>query len=269
MATPSISPLTDAQMRRSVYLATLLATLLPPFVGGSLMGVIGFYPMPELYLIFLSYTGPYVLVVAAACLFMVPRIMQYLIDLTQMEKDAAKDSAQHVFTRLPWLLFCGETLYTICGVMTADISLDDMGLHTYTLRDDVYNELGTLPVVLISVFPIFFFFIDQLGRYLGPRGISITAIPLFVKPMMLGIVTPLLIDSVLLGYYVNRTGYFKWGTPATWLSLMLLAVGGTWIAWRSLRQSMAPLEAFITSRSGSPPPPLSRNKAYWSLMPRV
>jgi hypothetical protein len=64
----NLTALTDAQMRGSIYIAILLATLLPPFVGGSLMMIIGFYPFPEFYSIFFSYTGIYVLVVVTACL---------------------------------------------------------------------------------------------------------------------------------------------------------------------------------------------------------
>jgi PAS domain S-box-containing protein len=66
-----------------------------------------------------------------------------------------------------------------------------------------------------------------------------------MKLMMLGTVTPLLIDSLLIGYYFNRTGYFEAETLLLWFSLIALAAGGTWLTWRSFRQSLAPLETFI------------------------
>ena len=57
--------LTDAQLKHSTYLAVLLAFLLPPFIGGSLMGLVGYYPLPEFYFIFFSYTGVYVFAVVS------------------------------------------------------------------------------------------------------------------------------------------------------------------------------------------------------------
>ena len=244
-----ISTLTEAQMRRSTYVTVLLATLLPPFVGGSLMGLVGFYPMPEFYLIFASYSGPYVFAVVAGCLTLVPRAFRYIVGLTQMDPALAQASAQRIFGRLPWMLFGGVSIYSVGGALSADFALEDLGIRDYSLRDHLYHQFGLIPVVMITVFPVFFFFVDRLGRYLAPRGVSVIAIPLWMKLLMIGIVTPLLIDSLLIGYYLNRTGHFQWDTLALWLSLIALAAGGTWMAWRSLRQALAPLTAFITSQS--------------------
>ena len=47
-----VVPLSDQQLRQSIYVAALIALLLPPFIGGTLMGVIGFYPLPEFYFVF-------------------------------------------------------------------------------------------------------------------------------------------------------------------------------------------------------------------------
>ncbi|MDH4274101.1 MAG: PAS domain S-box protein [Gammaproteobacteria bacterium] len=68
---------------------------------------------------------------------------------------------------------------------------------------------------------------------------------------MLGLVTPLLIDTILIGYYYNRTGFFQWETLGLWFSLIILAAGGTWMAWLSLRLGMAPLELFIAAQESS------------------
>lgn len=68
-----LMPLSDAQMRRSIYLSVLMALLLPPFLGGSIMGLVGFYPLPEFYLIFFSYTGLYVIAVVTTVLTLVPQ----------------------------------------------------------------------------------------------------------------------------------------------------------------------------------------------------
>ncbi len=245
--------LTDAQLKHSTYLAVLLAFLLPPFIGGSLMGLVGYYPLPEFYFIFFSYTGVYVFAVVSGFTLMVPRMVGYIIGLTQMERTTAQASAKYFFGRLPWILFCTVTLYSVIGALSADYSLEAMGVRNYTLRDHLNNQFGLIPVVLITVFPIFFYYIDRLGRYLGPRGVIVTAASLWIKLLLLGLVTPVLIDSLLIGYYINLTGIFTGETLSLWLSLIALAAGGTWLAWHSLRQGISPLETFIASRSGTIP----------------
>lgn len=246
------APLTESQMRRSIYAAVVAALLLPPFIGGSLMGLVGFYPMPEFYLIFISYSALYVAAVMLAVLSQVPRVCRFIVGLTQLERAVAEAKAQRAFGRLPGYLLGSVTLYSIFGALSADLSLASMGYADYTLRDQLLHQFGIIPVVLITSFPIFFYFVDSLGRYLGPHGITVTAIPIGVKLLMLGIITPLLIDSLLIGYYYNRTDYFESETLLLWASLLALALGGTWLALRSIRQGTAPLEAFIAKGADSP-----------------
>jgi len=242
-------PLSDTQMRNSIYVSVALALLLPPFLGGTIMGLVGFYPLPEFYLIFFSYSGPYVLAVLVTGLALVPRFYRFIVNLTQQDSALAATRAQQVFSRLPWYLLLTVTLYSIGGILSADYSLAAMGVRSYTLHDHLVNMFGLIPVVLITSFPIFFYVIDRLGRYLAPRNVSVIATPLWVKLLMLGLVTPLLIDTLLIGYYFNRTGFFQEETFALWISLLALAAGGTWLAWRSLRQGIAPLEIFIASHT--------------------
>jgi len=247
----SFTALSDKQLLKSIYLSVLMALLLPPFIGGSLMGLVGFYPMPEFYLVFLSYAGIYVFIVCVGVLLQVPRWYHMIIELTQQDQNLARANAQRIFARLPLRLFLLLTVYSIFGALSADLSLEQMGVQEYTLRDHLHNQFGIIPVILITSFPIFFYFVDCVGRYLGPRGIYITAIPLWVKMLMLGIVTPLLIDTLLIGYYYNRTGFFQIETLLLWLSLLMLALGGTWLAWRSLKQSIAPFEILVSSSSNT------------------
>ncbi len=243
--------LSDAQLRRSTYLAVLAAVLLPPFFGSTLLAVVGFYPLPEIYLVFGHYSGIYSTLVTLAVLMFVPRMVRSITGLVQMEKAAAATKAHRMFSRLPLFLFFSVTAYSILGALSADFALQEMGYQQFTVRDHLYSQFGIVPVVLLTSFPIFFFYMDHVGRYLGPRGINVTAAPLWVKVLMLGLVTPLLIDSLLIGYYYNRTAFFEVETLVLWFSLLILAAGGAWIAWRSLHQGIAPLETFLQAQSTS------------------
>jgi hypothetical protein len=91
----------DVDLQRSVLRIVLTALLLPPFIGGTLMGVAGFYPLPEFYLIFLSYTGLYVLAVLAIGVWGARRLGQYLIELSYAEPQEAELRARRLFKLLP------------------------------------------------------------------------------------------------------------------------------------------------------------------------
>lgn len=243
--------LAEAQLRRSVQIGTLLALLLPPLVGGTLMGVVGFYPLPELYLVFLSYSGFYVLAVLVAGFFWARHIGNYLVALGRDDPQAAEARARRLFQRLPWRVLGVITLYTVVGALSADFSLQRLGYLNFDRHDQLYRLFGLLPVVLVTVFPIYFYFTDLVGRYLAPRGISAIVIPLGVKLSMLGIVSPLLVDSLLISYFVNQTGHFSTKTLILWGGLMVLAAGGTWLAWRSVRQGVMPMQSFLAGQSGA------------------
>lgn len=243
-----LEPLSDKQLQKSIYISALLALFLPPFIGGTLMGVVGYYPLPDFYFTFFSYTGLYVACITLLVLPQLPRVYRYIINLAEIERKEAKLKARYVFIRLPWFLLVTITIYSIFGTLSVDFSMESLGYQHYTFQDHLHNQFGVIPVVLITTFPIFFYFVDRLGRYLSPRGLSVIAVPLWLKLLMLGIVTPLLVDSLIISYYFNRTGYIGFTTLVLWFSLIAIAIGSTWFAWRSLRQSIMPLEQFLATK---------------------
>jgi PAS domain S-box-containing protein len=69
--------------------------------------------------------------------------------------------------------------------------------------------------------------------------------PLRFKYIVLGLVTPALVDITLLLYFYDRTGYFHTETMFLWAALLVVAGLGTALALRSLEQSLAPLRNVI------------------------
>jgi len=241
------APLSDSDMQRAVYVTVLLTLLLPPAIGSTLAASLGFYPFPEIYLTFTSYTGAYVVLVIALILALTPRIVRFVTSLPTQDPEVAHSRAVRAFSHLPWLLLVGIALYTVGGALISDFALESMEIRQYSLRDHLYNQACVLPIALITSTPVFYYFTNRLGRYLGPRGIAISAIPLRTKLATLGIVTPLLIDTVLVSYFVNRTGVFDWQILVLWTFLLAVAAGSTWLAGRSLQQGLSPLHAFLDS----------------------
>ncbi|WP_196141119.1 PAS domain S-box protein [Aliikangiella sp. G2MR2-5] len=237
------------------YRFIILACFLPPFVGGSLMALAGFYPMPEFYLIFIDIGGIYVLVLLFSGLLMAKKFARWFESILGADRFQAEQKVQTVLAHLPWFTFSAIALYSMGGIYLADITLQRLGYAEYSLDDKLVHQLGIVPVVLISSFPLFFYFVDRLGKYVIPHDVCVNAVPIKNKVMMLGIVTPLLVDCFLLGYFYNKTGYFGIETVIIWLTLLLLAVGGTGLAWNSFQQGIIPLKNLtqVNSQIGSPP----------------
>ncbi len=150
------TPLSDDQLRRSTYLTAMLALFLPPAIGATLMGVIGFYPFPQVYRIFLSYTGVYVAAVTLLTGYATRHLLLSLIRLTTLDTETANTNAQRIFKRLPWMLLGFVTVYSIFGALSADLAIEDMGYQDYSLLDHLRNLFGLIPTILITAFSIFF-----------------------------------------------------------------------------------------------------------------
>lgn len=240
--------LSEKQLRQSICISALLASMLPPMVGGTIMALIGFHPIQNYYAIFTHWHILFYIFAAIALIqWWARRVVAKIIRIPLQVNADAKVQARKLLIRLPWWFILIITLYSMGGVYNADLTIESLGLYDYSPAEHLRNQLGIVLVVIITIFPIYFYLIDRIARYLGPRDIVLSAYPLWSKVLVLGIVTPLLIDSVIVGYYINYTGHFGWRTFALWSSLLMLAMGGTWLAWRSIRQGLLPLQAFVES----------------------
>ena len=72
-----------------------------------------------------------------------------------------------------------------------------------------------LLVSIITTVPIYFAFCDLLGRYLAPRGVVGPVLTVRWRLQALGLGIPFLIDTLLVGYFYVRTGYFGAETVRT------------------------------------------------------
>jgi len=241
--------MTEQQLRRGFVYSIAMLLLLPPFLGGTIMGITGFYPMPEFYLIFVSYSAPYVLSCLLAGLYFSRMAGDFVIRLTQIDPLIANRSAEKVFRPMPYYLLGFLTVYCIGGALSADFSLEQLGIVEYTYQRHLYSIFGLIPVVLIVAFPIYFYLTDFMGRFLAPRGIKIVGNPMSFRLGMLGLFTPILIDTILITYFKNRFGIFYWETIALWFALVVVAAVGTWLAIRSYHQGLDPLQDFLGKRT--------------------
>ena len=241
-------PLSEPDLRRAIYIAAGMACFLPPFVGGTLMTVAGYYPFPQFYQIFFSFSGLYMLLVTLLGFYGARRLRQAVTALPDSPPAQMAARARALFRTLPWSIAGFVIVYSIGGALVADANLEYLQLRSpYTWREHFYTVGGLLPAVLITLFPIYFFLLDKLGLYLAPRGVQESASPLGLRIVLLGLVTPVLIDSLLLSYVANRASQLTVPALVLWAVLIVVAALGSWMAWRSLQQSLRPLRSLLAN----------------------
>ena len=253
--------MSEQHLRRNLYITALIAVCVPPFVGGTLLAVVGLFPFPDFYRVFYSYSGLYTLAVAAFSLWFCNRAVQYIAELPLLPREEALRRLDHVVKHAHRHIVGFVVLYSIFGGLSANYSLVQLGVHAgYTVAQQTVTVLATAPMILATVFPLVLRVSDILGRYLGPRGLVVPVFPLRSKLLMLGIVGPALVDTLLLVYYSERDASIDPKALLLWAGLLLIGVIGFGLVWASIRQSLAPLQEFIGA-------PVDAERARRTLVP--
>jgi len=240
------------------------ALVLVPVTGIVIMTFVGIYPWPQLLNVLYEFSAIVIVLNVTGILWFTRRIIYRVVQVveygTSEQRERLETQLKH---RLPQVFFGCLFLYTLQGAFSANLSLSYFQGYQHDLAFYVYTFYGIIPVFLISTFPIYFYLTDFLGRYVAPKGVHVTVTPLGLKLTILGLFTPLMIDTVLLLYYYDRTHYLSFETIALWFALIVTAGFGTHVAWRSIRQSIGPFSQHLRSmeqgESISVAPPVSQS----------
>jgi len=224
----------------------IAALILVPVNGIVIMTYVGIYPWPQLLNVLYEFSGLVILVNVTGILWLTRRIIDRVVRVVENGTPEQREKlGLQLKNRLPQVFFGFLFAYTLQGAFSANLSLSYFQDYDYDLSFYIYTFYGIIPVFLIATFPIYFYLTDFLGRYVAPKGVNVTVTPLGLKLAILGLFTPLMIDTVLLLYYYDRTHYLSIETIVLWFALLIIASFGTLVAWRSLRQSLAPINSFI------------------------
>lgn len=248
MASNNLKPLTAEQFRRGIFRIVIAALILDPVSGIVIMTYVGIYPWPQLLYVLIEFSAIIIVVNVAGIIWFTRRVLDQVIRVAEHGTTTQREQLEiQLKNRLPLIFFGFLFLYTLQGAYSADLSLQYFHGYQYGIKFYVYTFYGIIPTFLITTFPIYFYLTDYLGRYLAPKGVNVTVAPLGLKLSILGLFTPLMIDTVLLLYFYDRTHFLTFETIVFWFALLVIASLGTWVAWRSLRQSLAPITAFVRS----------------------
>lgn len=268
----SIGPhkLTKDIFRRRFRAGLIAAWLIPPATGELGMTFLGFWELREAGLSLIRFTGIYIIGFTLIAFFVFKR--QVIEPVMALGDD--QQSLNPVHTRslkaFPWVFWELLSLYCCFGPPSVLLSNAVFQGTRYTFGQYAFSAFGVIPFLLIAAFPLFFYLTDLLGRFLAPRGIMVMVAPLWLKVTVLGLFTPVMIDTILLTYYFNRTGFLAAETIMLWFLLLLTAGVGTRLALRSFHQGMFALKQPLGGvyEVGSQAYPVPRSLDEFGLLAR-
>jgi PAS domain S-box-containing protein len=254
--------LSDGGFRRRMLGAAFIAVAAPPLVGGTLMGLVGYYPLPDAYRAAFSYAGLYVLACAVLALWWVARLASRLVSLTRLPVDDAARLLQRIMRPMPLYLLAALTLYSIGGVFAVDASLVALGVQLSDAAPERLSRLvGAAIPVLATALPLFFLINVALDRYFAPRRIIQVVTSLHVKLLVSALVAPLLVDIVLLAYFTNSEGAVDPRALCIWGILLVFVVAGFLFGRADLTRVLSPLQGLTAG-------PLALARTRQLLQPR-
>ncbi len=247
--------LSRATFRRHFYRLILLTWLIPPVFGLLFILYLGILTPGQLLDLLAHPLEPaFIVGWLVFALWYFPRQIQPFADYLEQPVPARIDAARHGLRRFPWHYWSLFLLYLLLAPGSVILGTWLSTGYLAPPIDWFRIHLVALIVSIIVGLPIFFLILDLFGRALDALPLQRPLVTIRTKVFLIGALVPLLIDTILVQYYWTRTGFFSLETFAVWLSLELLAVGGSLIFVRSFGQSLQPLEAVIASGSDVPAP---------------
>lgn len=224
--------------RRQMWIVTWVTLILPPVTGIFMLSFVGVFPFPQVLYPFTDYA---LIVVSIASIIGLYIAKKFINDIVQIKNSAPEKIRDHYhLNRLALYYFAVLFLYFAIGLVSTLYSLSTLYGFNYPLQKYFISFLGVIPGGLITALPIFFYLTDALGRFLAPGGIHISVAPIKLKLIVLGLFIPVFIDTLLIMYFYDRTGYFSYETIGIWGFLIIIAAIGTVMAWSSFKQSLSP-----------------------------
>jgi signal transduction histidine kinase len=240
------TPLRPHEFKRRFLLLVLLAWNIPPVFGLLFILFIEVISAQQMAGILSTPLEPaYIIGWLAFAAWYLPRYVRPMADwLAAPDRVDAQQAAAclRAFPLHFWGLFLIYLLLAPASViLAAEHYTDFVATPVIWFR----IQLVSLIVSIVVGLPIFFLMLDLFGCALGGIELQRPTITVRTKVFLIGALVPLLIDTMLVQYFWTRTGFFTTETFIIWLTLELLAIGGSLIFVRSFGQSLAPLRALI------------------------
>ena len=232
--------------RRRFLALVVLTWTLPPMLGMAFLIYMGMFTPEEIGVILMTPMQPlFIAASLALALVVLAQVSRPIHTYLAHPSPAAARRAVRSMRLFP-LLFWGVFLFYLVTAPTSVILSGEFyaGFEA-TSADWLRIHLVAVAVSIIVGLPIFFWFLDLFGRVAAQLPLERVHVSIRAKVLLIGALTPLLIDTLLVLYFWTRTGFFTTETFVVWLVLELLAVAGSLMFARSFGQSLRPLQATL------------------------
>ncbi|MGD8569691.1 MAG: ATP-binding protein [Gammaproteobacteria bacterium] len=224
----------------------LLTWVVPPVIGISFLLYIQMFTVEQMAAILIGPIEPVFIVVSVIfTLWYFNRYAQPIYAYLEQPTADRTNTFMICLRRFPahyWGLFLA---YLVIAPVTVIISAEQYAGFTPTPIDWFRINLVALIVSIIVGLPIFFRILDLFGRLLTNIRLNRPHVTIKLKVFLIGALVPLLVDTMIVQYYWAKTGHFTRETFAVWITLELLAIGGSLIFVKSFSQSLHPLHNAI------------------------
>jgi len=147
------------------------------------------------------------------------------------------------FSRHFWGLLLGYLLIAPYAVIFSAMLYSD---YQPGLVDWLRLQLVALILAILVGLPVFITIFDLFGKYFAPLIQNRPIFRLRTKVFLIGGLTPLLTETMIVQYYWTKTGYFTLETVIVWLSLEFLVIACSLLFVKSFHQSLHPLETLVS-----------------------
>jgi len=238
--------LTGKQFHQRLRNLILLTWTIPPVFGLSFLMYIDMFSGGQMLDILVSPIEPvFVLTWIICSAWLLPRRLTCVSQYLDSSADITEELVLRCLRVFPLYYWGAFIVYLLLAPTSVMLSAIHYSNFTATPVDWFRIHLVALIVSIIVGLPIFFRILDLFGLVVAKLHLHKPQVTIKTKVFLIGALVPLLIDTMLVQYYWTRTGYFTYETFFVWLTLEMLAIGGSLIFVRSFGQSLSPLQELI------------------------
>lgn len=239
-------------IQRRLFVVTLISFALTPIIGYT---TASFFNMVNPVILFSGNTGFALLALYSSLMFWCAvhfrSFLQPVINWKLRHPDShylpeELNTLVHSFGSRYWLFFL---VYVLTLPTVHHWFLQSAG-HTVSVSSLLQFILLQLTIAILVGLPGYLDGLSTLGKLTRYTGLSGIHVSMRTKMLLVGAYVPFLTTSILLKYYWWKTGFISPEVILAWLLMGLTAVISTLVAFRSLTQSLKPVE-MVTANSGA------------------
>ena len=239
-------------IQRRLFFVTLISFALTPIIGYA---TASFFNMAELKFLFTGDSGLILIAVYSSlllwCAIHFKSFLQPIINWKVRHPDETflpsdLNAQLHSFGSRYWMFF----LLYVLTIPTIHHWFLQAANQTVSVSSLLQFILLQLTIAILIGLPGYLDGLSTLGKLTRYTGLANVQVSMRSKMLLVGAYIPLLTTSILLKYYWWQTGFISLEVVLAWALMGLTAVISTMVAYRSLNQSLKPVE-MVTANTGA------------------